>query len=107
MPKTKRVVRGLQNIKTLSGRVDDAATPYKAYMKLSILEMEKYRKNKEKTSALERLQTIDQRFQEIEVEKQKTLQSLETRNISPLSQRRLVESTETPYAGAEPFKIRY
>ncbi|HWR11660.1 MAG TPA: hypothetical protein VN445_07555 [Rectinemataceae bacterium] len=107
MPMKKGVVRGVQNIKTLSGRVDDAAAPYKAYMKLSILEMEKYRKNKEKTSALERLQAIDQRFQEIEVEKQKTLQSLETQDISPLRQRWPVESTALPYAGAEPFKIRY
>ncbi len=100
-------MRGLQNIKTLSGRVDDFATPYKAYMKLSILEMEKYRRNKEKITALERLRIIDQRFQEIEAEKAQTLQSLEPHGASPPCRRKSIGPTGAPRASTGPFKIRY
>jgi len=39
-------------------------------MKLSILEMEKFRRGKEKQSALERVRNIDQRFQDIEAARQ-------------------------------------
>lgn len=108
MPMTKRVLRGLQNIRTMSGRVDDSAIPYKAYMKLSVLEMEKYRRGKEKTSALERLRTIDQRFQEIEVEKQKTLQSLEAQGVPrPCRRRPEGPPASAPLTSTGPFKIRY
>ena len=109
MPMTKRVMRGLHNIKTMSGRVDDFATPYKAYMKLSILEMEKYRRNKEKASALARLQTIDQRFQEIEIEKQKAIQSLETQGVSQKCRLRPAagRSVTTPRTSTGTFEIRY
>ena len=48
MPATKKVLRGVQNIRTMSGRVDDQAIPYKAYMKSSVLEMEKHRRGVER-----------------------------------------------------------
>jgi len=67
---TKRIMKGVQDIRTLSGRVDEGTIPYKAYMKLSILEMEKFRRGKEKQSALERVRNIDQRFQDIEAARQ-------------------------------------
>ena len=51
----KRIMRGVQDIRTLSGRADEGTIPYKAYMKLSILEMEKFRRGKEKQSALEKV----------------------------------------------------
>ena len=107
MPVTKRVVRGLQNMKTLSGRKDDAAAPYKDYMRISILEMEKYRKNKEKESAQERLRAIAERFQEIEIEKQKMLRSLETRAAAMPRSQGPTESAEISTEGAEPFRFRY
>ena len=34
---TKRIMRGVQDIRTISGRVNESTIPYKAYMKLSIL----------------------------------------------------------------------
>lgn len=73
-------LRGIQDIRTLSGRVDQAAVPYKAYMKLSTLEMEKLRRGKEKASALQRVKNIDIRFQEIEKEKADLLEVLKGRD---------------------------
>ena len=78
---TKRIMRGVQDIRTLSGRADEGTIPYKAYMKLSILEMEKFRRGKEKQSALERVHHIDQRFRDIEVERQKIMTALEAKGI--------------------------
>jgi len=68
--------RGLQEIRTLSGRVDQASIPYRAYLKISCLEMEKVRRGKEKEVALERLKNINARFREIEAEKGKLLKAL-------------------------------
>jgi hypothetical protein len=108
MPMTKRILRGVQNIRTMSGRVDDNAIPYKAYMKLSVLEMEKYRRGTEKTCAIERMRTIDQRFQEIEVEKQQILQSLEAQGVpGPCRRRREGRPAAAPLASTGPFKIKY
>lgn len=116
MPVTRTVLRGVQNIRTMSGRVDDKAIPYKAYMKLSVLEMEKYRRGKEKATALARVQTIEQRFQEIEVEKQQMLQEMAAQGVArPESSRstgRPASSAAAPAVGAPrsstgAFKIRY
>ena len=105
---TRRVLKGVTNIRTMSGRVDEKAIPYRAYMKLSVLEMEKYRRGKEKTSALQRLQMIDERFLEIEAEKQLTLQEMEAQGIPRVSRRRSQgRSAAAPLSSTGPFKIRY
>jgi len=106
---TKRIMKGVQDIRTLSGRVDERSIPYKAYMKLSILEMEKYRRGKEKTSALERVRHIDQRFKDIEAERQEIMTTLEAKGIR---RQRLPGLEEPPTMAAPrtttgPFKIRY
>lgn len=106
---TKRSIRGVQDIKTLSGQVDEASIPYKAYMKLSVLEMEKYRRGQEKESALKRVRDIDQRFNDIEEEKRELLTALGAPRIQ---RRRLSDPEELPRAEAPrtttgPFKIRY
>ena len=77
MATPKRNTRGLQDIRTLSGRVDQASIPYKTYMKLSCLEMEIIRRGEEKESALYRAENIDARLQEIEAEKAAFLQTLD------------------------------
>jgi len=106
---TKRNMRGVQDIKTLSGRADEGTTPHKAYMKLSILEMEKFRRGKEKQSALDRVDHIDQRFRDIEAERQEIMTALEAKGIR---HRRLPGLEEPPTKVAPrtttgPFKIRY
>ncbi len=106
---TKRIMRGVQDIKTLSGRADEGTIPYKAYMKLSILEMEKFRRGKEKQSALERVQHIDQRFQDIEAERQEIMTALETKGIRRRHLPDLDKSSmkTAPRTSAGPFKIKY
>ncbi|MEI8355807.1 MAG: hypothetical protein WCG31_06940 [Deltaproteobacteria bacterium] len=106
---TKKILRGVQDIKTLSGRADEGSIPYKAYMKLSILEMEKFRRGKEKQSALERVQHIDQRFREIEAQRQEIVNSLGgkgiTRNSLPGIDK--PRTTVAPRTTTGAFKIRY
>ena len=104
---TKRIMRGVQDIRTISGRVNENTIPYKAYMKLSILEMEKYRRGKEKTSALERVQNIDQRFKDIEAEREEIIRSLEARG-TPRQRLPIVDvPAAAPRTTTGPFKIRY
>jgi len=76
MGANKKILRGLQDICTLSGKVDRASIAYKEYMKISCLEMEKFRRNKERESAMQRVSNIDIRLQEIEAEKASLLQNL-------------------------------
>ena len=106
---TKRIMKGVQDIRTLSGRADEDSLPYKAYMKLSILEMEKFRRGKEKQSALERVKKIDQRFQDIEAARQEIFSALEAKGVRrPVPASRGTErQTEAPRSTTGPFKIRY
>ena len=110
---TKRIMRGVQDIRTRSGSADEGAIPYKAYMKLSILEMEKFRRGKEKTNALEMVQHIDQRFQDIEVERQKIMTALEAKGIrrrvptGPAGTETATSGPAAPRTTTGPFKIRY
>ena len=106
---TKMIMRGVQDIKTRSGSADEGAIPYKAYMKLSILEMEKFRRGKEKTSAMERVRKIDQRFLDIEAARQEIMTALEAKGIRRLRLPGLEElpPTAAPRTTTGPFKIRY
>jgi hypothetical protein len=72
----KKTIRGLANIRTRSGTRDQVSEPYKAFLRIGSLEMEKARRGKEKESALNRVQNIDTRFQEIETEKSGLLKAI-------------------------------
>jgi len=104
MPVTKGIVRGIQNIKTITGRAEKGLT-YKAYMRLSILEMEKHRRGKEKSSALVRVANIDTRFQDIEKEKMEILKTLVDQDLDRISGKGGPSVTPKKATGA--FKIRY
>lgn len=108
MATPKKIIKGLQDLRTLSGNVDMVALPYQAYMKLSCLEMEKFRRNKERKSAVHRLENIDERFRQIEDEKDALLRTLGERgeNNHPEADRfeRKKSASNTKTAG---FKIAY
>jgi len=72
----KRTICSLQDIRTNSGKVDLLSEPYRAFMRISALEMEKARRGKERTSAMHRVKQIDARFREIEKEKAFLLEGL-------------------------------
>lgn len=104
MGNQKKIVRGLQDLRTLSGRIDQTSSPYRGYMKVSCLEMEKFRRGKEKESALERVARIEARFREIDAEKGLLLQELNDEaggRAAPSAPRKA-----SPARGAG-FKIRY
>jgi hypothetical protein len=75
MPLT-RIIRGLQNIRTHSGTSSQVSEPYKAFLRIGSLEMEKARRGKEKESAMLRVQNIDSRFRDIDAEKEDLLESM-------------------------------
>jgi hypothetical protein len=89
----KRTIRGVQSIRTYSGKVDIFSEPYRAFMQISALEMEKARRSKERESAMQRVRQIEARFREIEQEKAyllkglggiKTIRTLNTVENQPL-----------------------
>jgi hypothetical protein len=69
--------RGLRDIPTLSGRVDRVSLPYRAYLKISCLEMEKVRRTRERLAAQKTIEKIDIRLQEIEKKKAALLLTME------------------------------
>ncbi|MGA2936975.1 MAG: hypothetical protein ABSF52_07745 [Syntrophobacteraceae bacterium] len=69
-------IKGLQDIRSHSGRAREGAIPYKAYMRLSCLEMEKFRRARERESAMVRVRNIDARFQEIDSEEAMILRAI-------------------------------
>lgn len=69
----KKVIRGVQHIRTLAGRSDQSRQPYQAYLRIGALEMEKARRTKERESAMMRVNNIDARCNEIEAEKKALL----------------------------------
>jgi hypothetical protein len=73
-------IRGLQNIRSHSGRSDQVSEPYRAFLRIGCLEMEKARRGKEKESAMLRVKAIDERFRDIDAEKDKLLKELDLRN---------------------------
>jgi hypothetical protein len=68
-----RFAKGLGDIRTQSGRVDYASTPYRAFLKISCLEMERARLDKERDNLTRRMETIMRRVQEIDTEKSSLL----------------------------------
>ena len=102
--------RGLRDIRTHSGRVDQITLPSRAYLKLSCLEMEKVRRGKEMSSARQRTVDIDARLKEVEAEKAALLRALEERNPGNAGKSAGVPNLELKPSlrrGASGFKLRY
>ncbi len=102
-----RNLKSLQDIRTHAGRVDEAAIPYKAFMKLSCLEMEKFRRDRERKSAMTRVNNIDKRFREIDAERESILSRLEQSNES--KEKKVEETDSKPPVRQVPsgFRLQY
>jgi len=108
MATPKRNMRGLQDIRTLSGRVDQTSLPYRAYLKVGCLEMEKARRRKERDSASHRIENIDARMEEIEDEKAALLEALAERDKGcPTAALDSGPEPEPPPRRAAGLKLRY
>lgn len=105
----KRNVRGLQDIRTHSGTVDQKSVPHRAFMRITVLEMEKARRGKERDSALHRVKNIEARFQEIEDEKEELLRVVGVKKDDQSDPAGASEEKPEPEQGsaARGFKIRY
>lgn len=103
----KRILRSLQDVRTLSGMVDKASNPYMGYMKMSCLEMEKFRRGKERESALQRVRNIEARFREIEAEKATILRALSVQNDGRPAREPGPEPAPAPSRNNGAFKVRY
>jgi hypothetical protein len=68
--------RGLQDIRTRTGKVGKATLPHEAYLRISHIEMEKARKLVESEKARQLMADIAARIQEIEAEKDQLLQEV-------------------------------
>jgi phosphopantetheine adenylyltransferase len=99
--------RGLTNIRTLSGRVDQTALPYRAYMQITCLEMEKARRKTERDSASKRMKEIDARLEEIAAQQRELLNAVN--NPAKNSNRRVggMEVKASPPRSTGGFRIRY
>jgi hypothetical protein len=99
--------KGVNQIRSLSGRVDQLSLPYRTYMQITCLEMEKARRGMERKSASQRIAQVDARLEQIEKAKQELLQA-----VTPAGQRvpgRLpgLDVRPAPRRSAGGFKIRY
>lgn len=117
-PKTPRL-RGLSAIRTLGGRTDESSSPYKAYLRLATLELEKTRRSYEGQSAIKRADVNDARIAEIEAEQAAVLARLrESRPDDPVPQTPAPPPTQTRVGqsqgmepndsgSASPMRFRY
>ena len=64
----REILRGMRGVRTLSGINKVNNIPHQVYMKISALEMEKLRHQQEKVKAIQRIQAINKRVQEIDAE---------------------------------------
>ena len=78
--KHRSKLKGLADIRTLSGRGVSEQQVYQVYLKLGALEMEKLRRQKEQNSAFERINNISHRLKDIDDEIDLLCQSLEQLN---------------------------
>ena len=99
--------KGLTNIRTLSGRVDQVSLPYRSYMQITCLEMEKARRNMERQSASRRIALIDARLDEIDQAKQELFQAVATRGQGTPGSLPGLDLKPAPRRSAGGFKIRY
>ena len=71
-----RIIRGLKDIRTRSGTPDQVLVPHKAYLAISVLEMEKFRRETERDNLMVRSNNVNTRLEAIESEKAALLQRL-------------------------------
>ena len=100
--------KGLNQISTLSGRTDQLSVPYRSYMQISCLEMERARRNTERKAAGQRIALIDVRIEEIDKAKQELLQAAAAGGQgAPARLPGGLEVKPVPRRSMGGFKIRY
>ena len=99
--------KGLNQIRTLSGRADQLSLPYRSYMQITCLEMERARRNTERKSASQRIALIDARIEEIDKTKQDLLQAVSATGEGAPARLPVSRPEPAPRRNTGGFKIRY
>ena len=99
--------KGLQAIRSMSGLVTETSHPHRKFLKLAILAMEQARRGKEKTSAKNRIETIDARLAEIEAETKDLLQVCKAIEIEKFSDAPASQKMTTARQVKGEFKLKY
>ena len=100
----KKRLRGAQDIRSLSGTRNRLSEPHRGYMRIACLELERFRRNKERECATSRVRSLDARFNEIEAEQAVIFGMLEKERAEPGARR-----ISCPSAGTQKstFKLKY
>jgi hypothetical protein len=111
MPPPNRIIRGVKDIRTRSGTPDQVIVPYKAYMAITALEMEKFRRETERDNLMVRLNSVNSRLQTVASEKSALLQRLDKETAArpdrrPVKSSRPCRDFPAP-AHAGGFKYQY
>lgn len=107
MPPPPRILRGIKHIRTRSGAPDQTLVPYKAYMVITALEMEKFRRETERQNLITRLKNVSARLRFIGTEKAALLERLSQLHTRVSVARR---ASGLNAAGRQPaggFKLKY
>lgn len=72
----QRIIRGVKDIRTRTSILNQVFVPHKAYMAITSLEMEKFRRQIERKNLLVRLNGIEERLKTIDKEKAVLLRRL-------------------------------
>src|SRR3990172_8159456 len=70
--------KGMNDIKTHAGTVDQTFLPHKAFMRISCLEMEKAHRIREMESSRRRIEAVKKRLKEIETETDTLMNRIKT-----------------------------
>jgi hypothetical protein len=95
--------RGLADLRTLTGRSDMKIPAYKAYLRISFLELERARKMQEMRTARSRFDTIGARFREIDTEIADIMANLD--GTAPRA--RAIEAPHNSPVGLHPVKRKF
>ena len=99
--------KGLQAIRSMSGLVTETSHPHRKFLKLAMLAMEQERRGKEKTSAKNRIETIDARLAEIEAETKDLLQVCNASEVNKLRDAPASQKMITARQVKGEFKLKY
>ncbi len=93
--------RGLQDIRTATGKVGKAILPHEVYLRISQIEIEKARKILEVEKAKQLITTFEERIAEIEAEKKALLQSVGEKGVTA------ARVVSRPPQSTNIFKMKY
>jgi hypothetical protein len=99
--------RGVQDIHTMSERINDADNPQRKYLTLAMLALEKARRSKEKASANQRAANIDLRLAEINAEQAELLAAAQAEHADSVRARRRPHGKEKAMQLKNGFKLSY